>query len=66
MLLKDIKVGGRYVAKVNGQIVTVRVLGTIELVGYTRWATHWRVLNESTGRECRFKSVQRFRSPAYD
>jgi hypothetical protein len=61
MKIKDVKIGGRYVAKISGQLVTVRILNETTI---TRFATDrysgqnvpidrpaFTVRNERTGRE---------------
>ncbi len=57
----EIQVGGRYVARVSGRLVVVRVE-----VGVQDWSGRWTwiVRNERTGRACRFRSAQRFLKPA--
>ncbi len=70
----EIKVGGRYVAKVSGRLVPVRVTGTRERAtmrrtggDYTRAGYEattrlaWDCVNETTGRAVVVKSAQRFR-----
>ena len=61
MRAKDIKPNGRYIAKVNGSLTTVRVL----LVDHNREGrARYRVRNEATGRETIFRSAAKFRGPA--
>jgi hypothetical protein len=65
----DIEVGGRYLAKVSGALVTVRVI-EIRKIPSARWSLHgtWRTLyiavSERTGRQLTIRSAQRFRAPA--
>ena len=53
----DVVIGGRYLAKVSGTVVPVRVKAEHSLGG-------WLCTNEKTGRSIRVKSAQRFRSVA--
>ncbi|HSX21148.1 MAG TPA: hypothetical protein VLE97_00045 [Gaiellaceae bacterium] len=57
MKLKDVQVGGRYVAKVSGELTIVRL---------TREASYggWMATNEKTGREIHVRSAQRLWRPA--
>lgn len=57
MRAKDIQIGGRYIAKVSGREVVVRVLAESSFGG-------WTCVNTDTGRQIRVKSAQRFRRPA--
>jgi len=50
----EIKIGGRYDAKVSGKIVPVRILSESMYGG-------WHAVNENTGRDVRIKSAQRLR-----
>lgn len=71
MTTKEIKIGGRYLAKVSGILTVVRVVDQYEYpvghpMGWGRmdtraWRTGWVVRNERTGRTTRVKSPQRFR-----
>lgn len=69
MYARDIRVGGRYTARVGANITTVRVDGIRESVGvnYGRYGmrsnsrTVYDVTNERTGRRVTFRSPQRFR-----
>lgn len=68
MRKNEIEVGGRYLAKVSGKLVTVRV-NRIRLIpadgGFYKTAqTRYYVTNLKTGREVIFKSARRFRGPA--
>ena len=59
----EIKVGGRYTAKVSGKLTTVEVLEKIDVWFFNKgFVTQYRCKNLSTGREIRIKSCQRFRS----
>jgi hypothetical protein len=63
MKLNEIQVGGRYTAKVSGQIVTVRVV-EIVAVEATRWSnakSRIEAVNEATGRKISVRSPQRLR-----
>lgn len=62
MKKSEIKVGGRYAAKVNGRVVVVRVLGIREVGWETRNPTRYDVVNEATGRKTSFRSATKFRS----
>lgn len=53
----DVVIGGRYLAKVSGTVVPVRVKAEHSLGG-------WLCTNEQTGRSIRVKSAQRFRGVA--
>ena len=68
MKLNEIQVGGRYTAKVSGQIATVRVV-EIVAVEATRWSnatTRIEAVNETTGRRITIRSSQRLRSRVDD
>jgi len=64
MKLKDIEIGGRYLAKVSGQLVTVRVTEFKEVPAFAsdRWKTIIYAVNEATGRRITIRSPQRLRS----
>jgi hypothetical protein len=64
MKLKDIEIGGRYLAKVSGQLVTVRVTELKEVPAFAsdRWKTIIYAVNEATGRHITIRSPQRLRS----
>jgi len=64
MKLKDIEVGGRYLAKVSGQLVTVRVTELKEVPAFAsdRWKTIIYAVNEATSRRITIRSPQRLRS----
>lgn len=65
MKAKDIKIGGKYTAKVAGNITTVRVDTIRESFGYGgRSTTVYDVTNLRTGRKIVVRSPQRFRGPA--
>jgi hypothetical protein len=57
MKSRDVTLGGRYRAKVSGQIVVVRILAVNRYGG-------WDGINEATGRAVRIRSAQRLRGPA--
>jgi hypothetical protein len=52
---RDIVIGGYYVARVNGRLVTVQVVGT--------GTTGWYVRNTQSGRTVYFRSARRLRYP---
>lgn len=54
----DVKIGGRYVAKVSEQMTVVRIVS--EVAG----GFGWNAVNETTGRTVRIKTAQRLRSRA--
>jgi hypothetical protein len=58
---KDISVGGRYLAKISGRIVTVRVDAVRESYDGRK---RYDVTNLSTGRTTSFRSATRFRHVA--
>jgi hypothetical protein len=64
MKLKDVQVGGRYRAKVSGQLVTVRVVDLRETFAFRggRSKTVIEAVNEATGRRITLRSAQRLRS----
>lgn len=62
MKANQIVKGGRYAAKVSGQLTTVRVLDIFERTSWKgRVVTRYRCRNERTGREIEVKSPSRFR-----
>lgn len=74
MKAKEIKVGGRYIAKVSGKLTTVRVDAIREIsrksgTNYDgsrkyRDAVVYDVTNLSTGRRITFRSATKFRGEA--
>lgn len=66
MMKKDeITVGGQYLAKINGKIVTVRVDNThTTSLGAGKTTTYYDVTNLRTGRKTVFRSAAKFRGPA--
>ena len=63
MKLSDVKIGGRYTAKVSGRVVTVRVVEIVEIQA-TRWSrakTRIEAVNEATGRRISIRSALRLR-----
>lgn len=68
MKASEIEIGGRYVAKVSGDLVTLQVTGIfVYRVGRgsrEQFRDGWSCLNTFTGRTIRVKSPQRFRSEA--
>ena len=71
MKLCDIQIGGRYTAKVSGQVQVVRVIA-IEEVPPPSWSARdaWRrriiAVNEATGRRITIRSPQRLRRAVED
>jgi hypothetical protein len=69
MKKREIEVGGRYLAKVSGALVTVRVI-EIRQIPPPRWAnrsasrTLYLAVSERSGRQITIRSAQRFRAPA--
>ena len=63
MKLKDIEVGGRYVAKVSGRLATARVVDLKEVPALSgdRWKTIIHAVNETTGWRVTIRSSQRLR-----
>lgn len=62
MTKSEIKVGGRYVAKVSGNMTTVRVDAIDERSDWKgRTTTIYRVTNLKTGRNTTFRSAAKFR-----
>lgn len=55
MKKQDVKIGGKYVAKVSDKLTTVQIRGESRLGG-------WDAVNVETGRAVRIKSAQRLRS----
>ena len=53
----EVVIGGRYLAKVNGRVVPVRITGESPYGG-------WNAVSEETHRAIRIKSPQRLRRPA--
>ncbi len=66
MKKSEIVVGGRYEARVSGNYVVVRVLSINDRpkTSYSKAATTFRVVNETTKRETTFRSAAKFRRPA--
>lgn len=68
MKIADIRVGGRYIAKVSGVLTTVRVLAIREMPPAFhspsgRWGHRIDLVNERTGRKITFSSAARLRRP---
>lgn len=63
MKLKDIEIGGRYVAKVSGKLQVVRILDLRSSCDpfSGRERTTFMAVNESTGRRITIRSPQRLR-----
>jgi hypothetical protein len=66
MKLTEIEIGGRYIAKVSGQLTTVRVLAIRETTTWRGDRTQKRidVINERTGRKTTFASAAKLRRAA--
>ena len=69
MQKRDIEVGGRYLAKVSGALVAVRVIEIREIppaawAARDTWRTLYIAVSERTGRQLTIRSAQRFRAPA--
>jgi hypothetical protein len=68
MRLADVQVGDRYLAKVSGQLTTVRILAIREVPPAWHGGGNWRkridVINERTGRKTTFASASRLRGTA--
>lgn len=56
----EVRVGGKYLAKVSGKIVTV------QLQGEKAWGSGWDAINLTTGRPVHIKSAARLRSEVTD
>lgn len=54
MKKSEVKINGRYYAKVSDKVTEVRIKGVSRFGG-------WDAVNESTGREIRIKSAARLR-----
>ena len=69
MKKSEIKVGGHYLAKVGGRVVTVRVdvirAALSRLSGAGKEGTFYDVTNLTTGRKTTFRSAARFRSAVW-
>lgn len=61
MKQKQIEVGGRYVARVSGNFVTVRVDAIRESFSRDKSQTVYDVTNLKTKRKLTFRSAQKFR-----
>ena len=68
MKLKDIQIGGRYVAKISGRLAVVRVTELKEVPAFAsdRWKTLIYAVNEATGRRITIRSPQRLRNRVED
>ena len=62
MKLSDVEIGGRYRAKVSGQMVTVRVTEIRDSASFGRSKTVIYAVNETTGRQIVIRSPRRLRS----
>jgi len=66
MKKSEVVVGGRYVAKVSGRLVAVRVVDIREIPpaewsSRSAWRTRILAVNEATGRTITIRSPQRLR-----
>jgi hypothetical protein len=61
MKLKDVEIGGRYLAKVSGKLTTVRVVEIRAASSYGSTRTIIEAVNEATGRRITLRSPQRLR-----
>ena len=52
-----VEIGGKYEAKVSGNLTTVEIVGI-------RYPKGWNAINVKTGREVFIRSAQRLRRPA--
>ncbi len=70
MKAKEIIVGAKYVARISGRLVTVRVDAIRDWESSLRSGGHGKTLydvtNLSTGRKTTFRSAAKFRSVAHD
>ena len=70
MKAKEITVGGKYVARISGELTTVRVNQIRDWESSLRSGGHGKTLydvtNLSTGRKTTFRSAAKFRSIAGD
>lgn len=64
MLCKDVKIGGRYIAKVSDKLTTIRVTGIFTYNTRTANRGGWVAINEATGRTIKFKTAIKFLQPA--
>jgi hypothetical protein len=55
MRKRDVQIGGRYTAKIAGNLTVVRITGESQYGG-------WQAVNERTGRAVRIKSAAKLRS----
>ena len=68
MKLADVVVGGRYTAKISGELHVVRVVELKEIppaswsTGRANWRTLIYAVNEATGRKITIRSPQRLRA----
>ena len=63
MKLNDVQIGGRYIAKVSGRVVTVRVVEIVQVEAsrFARARTSIEAVNEATGRRISIRSPLRLR-----
>jgi hypothetical protein len=63
MKLNEVEIGGRYLAKVSGQVAVVRITSIDEAPAsrYSRRTTSIQAVNERTGRAITIRSPQRLR-----
>ncbi len=62
MKKNEIRAGGRYTARVSGNLTTVRVDAIRECTGWDRDKTVYDVTNLTTGRKTTFRSAAKFRA----
>lgn len=62
----EIRVGGIYLAKVNGMLANVRVDEIRQVRAYAGMTTHYEVINLKSGRKTVFRSAAKFRSEVVD
>lgn len=66
MKLKDVEIGGRYVAKVSGKQQVVRITAKREVFSGRQMRWVFDAVNEQTGRRLTIRSPQRLRRRAED
>ncbi len=66
MKLKDVQIGGRYVAKVSGKVQVVRIAAKREVFSGSQMRWVFDAVNERTGRRITIRSPQRLRRRVED
>ena len=66
MKLREIKVGGRYLAKVSGRPCVVQVVALQEMEGLRGVLTRIQAVNEATGRRITIRSPRRLQARVED